>query len=90
MEINEYSTAGNTSFGRPVSRASLHPLHEAAMRLAGMGKPKTNSKARDLVTMLLAHGARAWRNSQAPVSIHLYLTSPSGRNPIRMHVDKKA
>lgn len=88
MEINEYSPNGNVSFGRPVSRSSLHPLHEAAMRLAAKGKPKPGSKARDLVSMLLAHGARAWRGSQAPVSIHLYLTSPSGKNPIRIHIDK--
>lgn len=68
------------------TRTALNPLHEAAMRLAGLGKPKSNSRTRDLVSMLLSHGARAWRGSQPAVSIHLYVTSPAGRKPVRMHI----
>ncbi len=67
------------------TRAALNPLHEAALRLASFGKPKANSKTRDLVSMLLAHGARAWRGAQPAVSVHLYATSPNGRKPVRIH-----
>lgn len=66
-------------------RSALHPLHEAAMRIAELGsRPK--SKTKDLVTLLLTHGARAWRSTQPGVQIHLHITSPSGRYPIRIKI----
>lgn len=67
---------------------SLHPLHEAAMRLADMGltRVRSRSKTRDLVSMLLSHGARAWRLNQPPASVHLYVAPNEGRFPIYLRI----
>lgn len=64
----------------------LHPLHEAAMKLAGMGLNRSHAKTRDLVAMLLGHGARAWRASQPEVSLHLHVKTPRGGHPIRLRL----
>lgn len=63
---------------------ALNPLHEAAMRLAGMGINRSKEKTKDLVSMLLSHGARAWRQGQPQADIHLHVTMHSGRAPIRI------
>lgn len=83
MSMNE-NFLGNEPAGSRPFRNMLHPLHEAAMRLAG-AKPGA-SRTRELVSMLLSHGARAWRGSQPQASIHLYMTSPNGRNPVRLRL----
>lgn len=64
------------------SRFTLHPLHEAAMRLADMGLGKPKAKSKDLIGLLLSHGARAWRQSQSPAGIHLHVASHQGRFPV--------
>lgn len=66
-------------------RSGLHPLHEAAMRIAELGN-RPRSKTKDLVTLLLTHGARAWRSTQPDAQIHVHVTSPSGRYPIRLRI----
>ncbi len=63
---------------------ALNPLHEAAMRLAGLGLGRSKDKTRDLVSMLLSHGARAWRQAQPEAGIHLHVAAYSGRAPVRM------
>jgi hypothetical protein len=63
---------------------ALNPLHEAAMRLAGMGLSRSKEKTKDLVSMLLSHGARAWRQGQPQADIHLHVTMRSGRAPVRI------
>ncbi|WP_105374274.1 hypothetical protein [Neorhizobium huautlense] len=65
---------------------ALNPLHEAAMRLAGVGLSRSKEKTRDLVAMLLSHGARAWRHSQPEANIHLHIGMRSGRAPIRLKI----
>lgn len=75
------------SLRRDVTRGlGLLPLHEAAMRLAGMGLNRSQSKTRDLVAMLLGHGARAWRTSQPPAQVHLHVLSPDKGKPVRLRV----
>lgn len=64
--------------------SGLHPLHEAAMRLAGLGIHRPKERTRDLVTMLLSHGARAWRHSQPEARIYMHLSPKAGRLPIRL------
>jgi hypothetical protein len=72
---------------REMSRGrGLLPLHEAAMRLAGLGLNRSQSKTRDLVAMLLGHGARAWRTSQPPAQVHLHVVSPDRSKPVRLRV----
>lgn len=84
MATNENTTGLPLPTGRKTKATSiaLHPLHEAAMRLADLGLNRSRSKTKDLVGLLLSHGARAWRYSQPPARIHLHVTSHSGRAPI--------
>jgi hypothetical protein len=65
---------------------ALNPLHEAAMRLAGLGLNRSKEKTKDLVTMLLSHGARAWRHTQPEAAIHLHISTRGGRAPVRMKI----
>ncbi|TCM75394.1 hypothetical protein [Rhizobium sp. BK068] len=91
MAINEnipkFPPHGRVTGKNP--RAGLHPLHEAALRLAEVGlqrqKPKT-AKTKDLINLLLCHGARAWRCSQAEANIHLHVTCPEGRAPVTLRL----
>lgn len=65
----------------PVSHV-LHPLHEAAFRLAEIGNRDKRSKTKDLIGLLLSHGARAWRYSQPEANIHLHVSAQAGRFPV--------
>ena len=80
---NVSETANKGSQGRT---PGLHPLHEAALKLAGMGLTRSQTKTRDLVAMLLGHGARAWRASQPEVALHLHVTTPKGAHPVRLRL----
>ncbi len=46
-----------------VSAIGLHPLQQAASRLGDYRDGKSRVRAKDLVGLLLCHGARAWRAS---------------------------
>ena len=98
MAMNENSA--DISFA-PIDKntargAALHPLHEAAMRIAGMGLgmgagmgaglARPAEKTRDLVSLLLSHGARAWRQVQPEAGIHLHVGMRSGRAPVRIRI----
>ncbi len=69
------------------SRMSLHPIHEAAMRIPDLGRGFPRSRTRDLVGLLLSHGARAWRSSQPRVKIHLYIGSERGSAPVYLRIE---
>jgi hypothetical protein len=90
MGINENRPGALEVPANPASNLppGLHPLHEAAMRLADMGLTKVRSKGktRDLVSMLLSHGARAWRLNQPPASVHLYVAPSEGRYPVYIRI----
>jgi hypothetical protein len=64
----------------------MSPLHEAAMRLADLGLSKSRSRTRDLVSLLLSHGARAWRTSQPATDLRLHVSGPSGNPVIRLQL----
>lgn len=64
----------------------LHPLHEVAMRIADLGLNRPRSKTKDLINVLLCHGARAWRYSQPEARIHLHITSAIGKAPVLMRL----
>ncbi|MBX9456083.1 MAG: hypothetical protein KL863_08725 [Rhizobium sp.] len=80
---NVSETADKTSQAK---NPGLHPLHEAALKLAGMGLTRSQAKTRDLVAMLLGHGARAWRSSQPAVVLHLHVVNTRGNHPIRLRL----
>ncbi|MFN7101375.1 MAG: hypothetical protein ACK4N1_02025 [Pseudorhizobium sp.] len=83
-----YENIANTPFAsglrRPAKGIALHPIHEAAMRLAGSGLSKSRGRTRDLVALLLSHGARAWRQSQPAAQIHLHVRTDEGHMPVRL------
>jgi hypothetical protein len=84
MAMNENNREFTLPFSgrRKLKGSALHPLHEAAMRLAGRGVSLPKERTRDLVSMLLSHGARAWRHSQPEAQIHLHISCRSGRIPV--------
>lgn len=55
-----------------------YSLHEATRRLADIGLQVSRKRTRDLVALLLCHGARTWRASQPTVSLNLHVESPHG------------
>lgn len=89
MAMNEnlfdFPTASRDEKRKPL-KGTLHPLHEAAMRIADIGLGRSRNKTKDLVGMLLAHGARAWRSGQPAAGIHLHVGVSDRRFPVRMRV----
>ncbi len=89
MAVNENFPGFSLDSGgktKPKSFA-LHPLHEAAMRLADIGLSRSRPrKTKDLIGVLLCHGARAWRYSQPEARIHLHITAPSGQAPVLLRL----
>lgn len=72
------------------SRRSREPgvqaLYQAAARLADMRRGAPKFKTRDLVGLLLSHGARTWRNSLPQADVRLRVASPSGRQAVRIRL----
>jgi hypothetical protein len=79
--VSETTTKSNQN-----KATGLHPLHEAALKLAGLGLTRSQTKTRDLVAMLLGHGARAWRAGQPEVRLHLHVVSPRGDHTVRLRI----
>jgi hypothetical protein len=77
---------GQDNSGMSPASGVLHPLHEVAYRLADLGLREKRSKTKDLIGLLLSHGARAWRYSQPEASIHLHVSSQAGRFPVIMRL----
>ncbi|MDK1492140.1 hypothetical protein QN219_19060 [Sinorhizobium sp. 7-81] len=88
MAVNENVPGVTVMPGKKTksSRIGLHPLHEAAMRIADLGLNRSKAKTRDLVGMLLTHGARAWRSTQPRAGIHLHVSAPGRRHPLRLRI----
>lgn len=89
MAMNENVPGTSMAAGKTPkpSRTRLHPLHEAAMRIADIGLNRSKAKTRDLVSLLLTHGARAWRSTQPRAVIHLHVTTPGRGRPLRLQMD---
>jgi hypothetical protein len=85
-DFQHRSVDGQDNSGQSSANGILHPLHEAAYRLADLGLREKRSKTKDLIGLLLSHGARAWRYSQPAASIHLHVTSQGGRFPVIMRL----
>ncbi len=75
-------TASNSSKEAVQVPATLSALRTAAMRLADTRR-KPKLKTRDLVGLLLSHGARAWRRSLPPVKVKLAVKTPQGITAVR-------
>ena len=67
------------------SRAfSAHPLRQAAMRLADVRRSGSRLKTKDLIGLLVSHGARAWRASLPAVNVRVRVLTPAGRAAIKI------
>ncbi|MEQ8307625.1 MAG: hypothetical protein RIA09_13775 [Hoeflea sp.] len=64
----------------------MHPLHEAAVRLADLGFTRPRSKTKDLVGLLLCHAARALRSTQPRVLIHVRAGTPVGYAAVKIRL----
>nr|WP_245304326.1 hypothetical protein [Hoeflea olei] len=64
----------------------MHPLHEAAMRLADLGFTRPRSKSKDLVGLLLCHGARAWRSAQPRAFVRIKAGTPVGYSAVKIRL----
>ena len=64
----------------------MHPLHQASRRISEFREGRSLLKAKDLVGLLLCHGARAWRASQPPATPRLVVYSPVGDRAIRLRI----
>lgn len=62
----------------------LHPLQQAASRISEYRDGRSRLRAKDLVGMLLCHGARAWRASQPRSETRLVVRSGSGTPAVRL------
>ncbi len=82
MNENRFRPGNSGHSAEPMLRNALNPLHEAAMRLADLGLSRPKARTKDLMALLLCHGARAWRYSQPDCSIHLHVASQRGRFPV--------
>jgi hypothetical protein len=72
---------------RPQSRGvgfSVSSLRHAATRLADFRSQGNRFKTRDLVALLLSHGARSWRASQPPAHVRVKVFAPDGRPAVRI------
>ncbi|KTQ95079.1 hypothetical protein NS226_12790 [Aureimonas ureilytica] len=82
QEILGYTSAGEKTSN--VSSIGLHPLQQAASRLGDYRDGKTRVRAKDLVGLLLCHGARAWRAAQPEGLIYLKVDGPAGTPAVRI------
>jgi hypothetical protein len=63
---------------------SVGTLRQAATRLADFRSQGSRFKTRDLVALLLSHGARSWRASQPPAHVRVKVFAPDGRPAVRI------
>lgn len=59
-------------------------LYQAATRLKNIRPGNSRFKTKDLVGLLLSHGARTWRNTQPLVRIRLKAATPDNRQAVKL------
>jgi hypothetical protein len=82
---SEFEIGSDGSAGIAFHR-NLHPLHEAAMRLAEFRPGRKRGKSKELVALLLSHGARAWRSAQPAARVHLHVAANAKRKPVVIRI----
>lgn len=68
------------------SVVGMHPLQQASARIADFRDGRSLLKAKDLVGLLLCHGARAWRASQPVAHLRLRVRTCGGTPAIRLRL----
>ncbi len=67
-----------------VGANSLASLHQAAASMREARQGRNRFKTKDLVGLLLAHGARSWRASSARVHMRLRVEAPNGATAVKI------
>lgn len=68
------------------AEVGVQALHQAAMRLADIRRTGARFKTKDLVGLLLGHGARAWRASLPPATVRLSVFAPGGEAAVKIRL----
>ena len=64
----------------------MQSLHQAAVRLADIRRGGPRFKTKDLVGLLLSHGARTWRNTMPVATIRLRVIAPDGKTAVKIRL----
>ena len=87
--IGEENVLGFVDPRRQERRAAdvgVEALHQAAVRLADVRRGSPRFKTKDLVSLLLSHGARAWRNSLPRASVRVQVFTPGGKSAVKIRL----
>ena len=71
---------------RGPAEVGVQALHQAAVRLADIRRGGTRFKTKDLVGLLLSHGARTWRNTMPIATIRLNVLAPGGKAAVKIRL----
>ena len=85
-EQNVFSGVDTGSQERRPADVGVQALHQAAMRLADIRRGGPRFKTKDLVSLLLSHGARAWRSSLPVASVRLQVFTPAGKSAVKIRL----
>ena len=69
---------------RQASEVGVQALNQSSMRLAGIRRDVHLFKTKDLVGLLLSHGARTWRNTLPVVTVRLRVFAPNGKTAVKI------
>lgn len=87
--IGEQDVLGFVDSRRQERRAAdigVQALHQAAVRLADIRRGGPRFKTKDLVGLLLSHGARTWRNTQPFATVRLSVFAPDGKSAVKIRL----
>ena len=71
---------------RRAADVGVQALHQAAVRLADIRRGSPRFKTKDLVGLLLSHGARTWRNTQPLATVRLRVSAPDGKSAVKIRL----
>jgi hypothetical protein len=69
---------------KSAAEAGVEALHQAARRLADLRRTGPRFKTKDLVGLLLSHGARSWRATLPVAHVHVRVLTPEGKAAVRL------
>lgn len=69
---------------RRATQVGMQALNQSSMRLADIRRGGPRFKTKDLVGLLLSHGARTWRNTQPVVTVRLRVFAPGGKPAVKV------
>ena len=86
MSVDQESLGFSNHRRSSIPMIGLHPMQQASRRISEFREGRSALKAKDLVGLLLCHGARAWRSNQPEAKIHLHIASRSGQSVIHLRL----